>query len=170
MDATECGRRIPIRTVPLRAAIYAFVLLLTPATALGDAPWTEPDSWYRESATHDLSPWAWKRNDFFLVPARTQREAQSLLEESAAVGISSDQVTRFLGKAVSPPEGTRFFLLRGVALNEETGVFSVFSRDQLVWVYHGSLGRSPVPMKRRALIAALQDQPHEVYVTCTMDE
>ncbi len=138
--------------------------------ALSDNPWTETDSWYRESTKQGLTPWDWIISDYFIVSELAQAEAQSLLEENAAVGITSDQVARFLGKAVQPPSGTKFFLLRGVALNESTGNFSVFYQGRLVWVYHGSLGKRPAPMKRRALIAALNSQPQEVFVTCMMDE
>ena len=128
------------------------------------------DAWYRGSGERELNPWRWRRIEHFVVPQEAQGEAQLRLEDRAAVELESGEAAGLLGKAIRPPRGTTLFLLRGVALNEDTGEFSVYSRGLSVWVHHGSLGRRPVSMKRKALIAALRRSPDEVFVTCMMEE
>ena len=61
-------------------------------------------------------------------------------------------------------------LLRGVVLNEGNGAWTVSASKLTVMVSHGCLGKHPVPMKRKAIVAVLAAMPREVYVCCDMAE
>lgn len=132
--------------------------------------WTVKDTWYNAPMENGLVPWDWKENKIYEVKPELQNEAQSLLNEKQITQITLDQVNYFSGKELKNIAAYDFYLIRGVFLNEGTGYFSVYSKEKQVWVYHGSLGHSPVPMKRKALIVVLDEMPDIIFVTCMMDE
>lgn len=132
--------------------------------------WTVKDSWYNAPKEKNLVPWNWAEKEFYETKQATQKEAQALLEKRQIVKISIGQLNYFAKQQVQAVENYAFYIVRGVFLNEETGGFSIFIEGKRLWVYHGSLGHFPVPMKRKALIVSLDQMPDEVFVTCMMDE
>ena len=62
------------------------------------------------------------------------------------------------------------YLVRALVLNEGTGSFSVYQNISSICVFHGSLGKSAVPMQRRPIVVFLPRQPKKVYVTVSMAE
>jgi hypothetical protein len=62
------------------------------------------------------------------------------------------------------------YLVRALVLNEGTGAFSVYQNISSICVFHGSLGKSAVPMQRRPIVVFLPRQPKKVYVTVSMAE
>ena len=58
----------------------------------------------------------------------------------------------------------------GLVLTEGTGGFEVGVDGSSVHVQHNCLGRSPAPMRRKALVAVLPSLPKTVFVSCGMDE
>lgn len=62
------------------------------------------------------------------------------------------------------------YLVRALVLNEGTGSFSVYQNISSICVFHGSLGKSAVPMQRRPIVVFLPRQPIKVYVTVSMAE
>jgi hypothetical protein len=133
-------------------------------------PWTVKDSWYNKPEDKGLVWWDWEEQIVYEVDQSSQQDAQSLLAEKQITKLTIEQVNRLTGTEVEEIENHDFYLVRGVFLNEGTGEFVIYSNGKQLWVYHGSLGRSPVAMKRKALIVALDQMPDEVFVTCMMDE
>jgi len=97
-------------------------------------------------------------------------KAEQLLLDVGCREISAEDAAAFVGKPITPVPGTGFYLARGVYLNRGTGSFSIAIKGERLWVDHGCLGRTPVPMKRQALVLQLPRLPSEVYVTCGMAE
>jgi hypothetical protein len=110
------------------------------------------------------------KNDFDLVPEAKEREALGMLAESTWQKLSPQQAQKLLGKPPKDAVGGEWVLLRALSLNELNGAFSITWWDGAVRVHHGCLGRHPVRMTRRALIARLPGLPTEVYVDCSMVE
>jgi hypothetical protein len=108
------------------------------------------------------------KEDFAVVTAN-EAEALAKLAGSAWVKFSPQEADHFLEKPFGGAAGQRV-LLRGLSLNESNGAFSVTWRAGAIQVHHGCLGRHPVPMTRRALVARLPEAPSEVYVDCSMAE
>ena len=159
----------------MRAFTYvgsSLVLLGLLGCAGSHRAWTTADSWYH--ATQDTSRF-WQADrlpdaDVMQVAPDKMAEAQKQLREAACVGLSSQRASELVGQRVESVSGKRLFLVRGVYLNRGTGRFMVVPVGSELMVEHGSLGHSPVPMKRQALIVRLSQKPETVYVTCSMDE
>jgi hypothetical protein len=124
------------------------------------------DSWVAWPPDRDFAPLGEDR--FAPVVAEHQREAQAVLAESAAKLVSAEEAARLTGKQL--PVGGEYVLLRGVVLNEANGSFDVGLKGTAVHVFHGSLGRHPIPMRRKAVVAVLPAVPEMVYVSCGMAE
>ena len=97
-----------------------------------------------------------------------QTEAQVALAESPAKRVPADEAARLVGRPL--PTSGEYVLLRAVVLNERTGGFEVSVGGKAVFVNHGCIGRDPLPMARRALVAVLPEVPDTVYVSCCMAE
>jgi hypothetical protein len=82
--------------------------------------------------------------------------------------VSAEEAARLTGKQL--PAGREYVLLRGVVLNEGNGGFDVGWSKRAVHVHHGCLGRRPVPMTSKALVAVLPSVPDAVYISCSMAE
>ena len=125
------------------------------------------DSWYLPPPfTTDFAPLDTDR--FAPVTEPFQPEAQAALAGVPAKRLSADEATRLAGKQL--PASGEYVLLRAVVLNEGTGGFNIGVCGRAVNVHHGSLGRRPVPMRRKALVAVLPVVPETVYVSCSMAE
>jgi hypothetical protein len=132
---------------------------------------TTVDSWYHPPPPkiHPLSDW--QVLDFrrlHQVEAVHQPAAEKLLETAAALEITPQQAADLTGQPLPDIPGTKPYLTRAVYLNP--GGFSVYWRDEQLLISHASMGHSPVPMKRQALILQLTQPPLEVFVTCSMAE
>ena len=132
---------------------------------------TAADAWYRPPPIEllvgcDLTPV--EKPEFALVTDPKQAEAQAKLEDTPWKKLSSQEAEDLLGKPIERQDAGEFVLLRAVSLNESNGAFDGAWRDGVVVVHHGCLGRHPVPMNRRALVAKLPSLPKEVYVHCSM--
>jgi len=97
-----------------------------------------------------------------------QSDAERLLQDVAIVELTDQQAAEFIGQALPEAPGTKPYLVRGVYLNRETGGFSVYILEDQLLIRHSSLGSSPSPMKRQALVLQLERRPAEVFVTCSM--
>jgi hypothetical protein len=132
--------------------------------------WTDKDTWYNAPTDNGLEPWNWDEKQFYEVKPASQKEVQYLLNEKQIIQIPLKQANKFSKQQIQKVENYDYFLVRGVFLNEYTGSFIIYSKGKQLWIYHGSLGHSPVSMKRKALIVALDQMPDEIFVTCMMDE
>ena len=115
----------------------------------------------------DYSTMEWRiveETSFAQVPEQLEPEALRKLERDRFIPIDGAEAKRLtLGKlAAAGP----FFLLRGVAVNEGKGNFSVQYSGATVVVHHGSLGHAGLS-HRRAIVAALPVTPTRVLVTAT---
>ena len=134
---------------------------------LSNGAWSSVDSWYRQPRSTTAFV-AIARDRVLPVVEALQPEAQRELEKVAAQALSAAEAERLVGGPL-PAEG-QCVLLRSVVLNEGTGAWDVSAAGESVLVNHGCLGRKPVPMKRKAIVAVLAAVPSFVFVTCDMAE
>jgi hypothetical protein len=105
------------------------------------------------------------------VPEAAQERAQTALKANSWHRLSQLEAEQLGIRMAFPKASNRaLYLLRGVVLNELTGSFEVFENNRRVLVHHGSLGRRPVPMRRKAIVALLRSEPEEVYISCSLSE
>jgi len=108
--------------------------------------------------------------DWAQVKASTSYEAERRLAGSEFVLISDEDANRYLAAPLKAGASLKLFLVRGLYLNRDTGHFIVTFDGKDLFVFHGSLDRSAVPMKRQPIIVALPTPPLHVYVTASMAE
>ena len=128
---------------------------------------TTADPWYTGGGM-DPGATPLDQDRFGPVRSELQPEAQAELADVPFKGISPADAARFLGRPMPAGETDVYVLLRAVALNEGTGRFTIGLKKGSVLVHHGSLGRGPVPMTRKALVAVLPALPERVLVSCSM--
>jgi hypothetical protein len=116
----------------------------------------------------------------FVVNAYTEFEKMAKIKEDAAKNpflsadaakILLDQATQYRIASASTKDQLgklRPYLVRGLALNEETGYFSVYLVGSELWVYHSSSGKEQPPALRRPLIVFLKSKPSKVHVGINM--
>ena len=150
--------------------ILVQLLFLYSCSLKTNSAWTSLDTWYNEPTQTEITPWEWEEIKYYEVNSSLQEEAQSHLINDSIKEITKKQITNYLNQTPTINKISKFFLVRAVYLNEYTGSFNVYRNNNELWVYHGSLGKYPVPMKRRALIVMLKQKPEVVYITCMMDE
>lgn len=101
----------------------------------------------------------WLAEDRFSPVVEAHRvEAVAALAETTAVRLTAAEAARFTGREL--PAGGEFVLLRGAALRETNGGYSVSTFDNLVSVRHNCLGRPPSgPVTHGAVVAVLPAMP-----------
>jgi hypothetical protein len=135
--------------------------------------WTTEDSWYNPPPSESPLYWTWPELDrtrIYEVTESKEPDAERLLQDASIVALTDQEAIELIGKALPDAPGTKPYLTRGLYLNRGTGRFSVYILEDQLVVHHGSLGSSPVPMKRQALVIQLEQSPVEVFVTCSMAE
>ena len=133
--------------------------------------WTTVDSWYHPATkSYDEPVHSLTEKEFYEITASKLPQAEVILKEQSIVSISHQQAEGLVGHSLPQMSGKSTFLVRAVYLNAGTGAFSVESSGHRLWVSHGSLGHSAVPMKRQALVVFLKGRPDEVFVNCMMAE
>ena len=131
------------------------------------------DSWYTgiPQDVSDLKGWSQIESErLHEVSPAMEARAQAALERSSYVVFTMDQAVEMLGYSPRSVLGTKLYLVRSLLLNEKTGSYYISTLDNYLWVHHASLGRSPVTMKRRALVLQLKEAPKQVFVTCSSAE
>jgi hypothetical protein len=99
-----------------------------------------------------------------------EAEAEELLQWASILEISAEEASAFLGGALPDVPGARPYLTRALYLNRQTYMFQVYTLGDKLLVYHGTLGRSPMTMKRQALVLQLGEEPAAVFLYCSMAE
>lgn len=127
---------------------------------------TSTDSWYAPPPRMSFTPI--DRQQFATVIEVFQPEAQAALADSPVQRLTNEEATRLVGRRL--PAAGECFLLRSIVLFEGTGRFDIGVNGTTVHVHHGSLGRRPAPMTRKALVAVLPAMPETVFVSCSMAE
>ncbi len=124
-------------------------------------PWFNftPESWV---TSKELDP-------KFIFNVTQEAEAVKKLETAPFVELSASDVQHYTGKAASFP-GAKPYLLRGLIYFKDTGSFSVFEKDESVYVRHDSLGSSTPKETRSAVVVFLAFKPKTVYVDCQVAE
>jgi hypothetical protein len=135
------------------------------------AIWGDPRAFVTADSWHAPAPDSGgftplDKGRFAVVVPELQAEAQTVLSEAPVKRVTASEAARFAGGPL--PEGEAYVLLRSVALNEEYGTFDISANGTAVHVRHGCLGRGPVPMRRKALVAVLPSLPDKVFVDCSM--
>ena len=135
-------------------------------------PAAPPDPWYRRVPDEFLgSADATGRDRATFAGVVAAREAESLarLERRAWVEVSGPESEQLAGRPLGGASG-RLVLLRALAWDTPHGGFEVSWVAGGVRVNHGCLGRHPLPVVRRAVVARLPELPSEVYVDLCMAE
>jgi hypothetical protein len=149
--------------------LSSFLILLLPGVSLSchSPAWTEQDSWYKappEGVSWQALPGA------RFTPVVNVDFAVQLLDSTSIVRLGSAQLSLLGVEELSG--GRELFLVRAVCLGCDPTGFSVSQSEDglLIRTSHGTLGRRPLPMKRHALVVALDAPPREVYPICSMAE
>ena len=131
------------------------------------------NDWYTgiPQSVSDLAEWRGLESDkvHVVIPAMLPK-AYEELKINTFKKITHKQTSELLGYEPSHIANTKLFLVRSVLINEKTGGYYVSTLNGNLWVHHGSLGRKPVDIKRRALVLQLKEVPQQVYVTCSIAE
>jgi hypothetical protein len=137
-----------------------------------DRPDLRPDSWHRLVSDEFIQSADAKERDastFAVVVAAREAESLVRLERSAWVAVSEREAADLAGRPLAGVGG-RVVLLRALAWDTPYGGFTLSWRPGAVRVCHGCLGRYPLPVVRRAVVARLPDVPAEVFVDLCMAE
>jgi hypothetical protein len=145
--------------------------MLLCVSASGCAASFNMDSWATECPYRADQKWdAIPGNLVRLVPPQKMEEAEIALRNAQIVPLSAEAAESFVGQGLDRQEGTVFYLVRAVALNENNGGYSLSARDDSLWVHHHCMGAFAAWMKRRALVVQLAREPRRVYVDCGMTQ
>ena len=149
------------------AQAYTLIVVFAICGCDNHRAYTKQDSWYVPAASGvDLSPIS--KDKFAVVIDELQTEAQTTLSDVSAKKITAQEAARLAGKAF--PSGAEYVILRAILLNEVSGSLTISVNKDTVRVHHGCLGRNPLPMKRKAIVAVLPMMPEKVYIDCNMAE
>lgn len=108
--------------------------------------------------------------DFAVVRFDLQAKAQATLADREFKPIDDGEAAELTGRRFALARGFKLFLLRGVYLDEASGAFAISYQGRSVVVDHTCKGSNPLPMNKKAVVAALPMTPDKVYVTCGMTE
>jgi hypothetical protein len=134
-----------------------------------EEPTAPPDTW---SSLPEADPLADPLPSEFVSEVRTSefRRAMAKLVDTPAVSISRCEANRLSATPLEAAEGRSPFLMRGLMFSRQTGRFEVSEQDRTVWVAHGSLGGTGIPLRRWPVIAMLVAAPERVYVSASLAE
>lgn len=102
------------------------------------------------------------------VKGEGRAEAISLLGNTRSYRLSQIELSRMCDGEENHKGDP--YLVRALMANPATGEFRVSYQDSLVFVQHGSLGRSSSPMVKRPLVVWLESAPKEVYTSVHIAE
>lgn len=130
------------------------------------------DPWFRPCNGSALmqDKFAVPRELVVAIDEPSQKEASAILDSKPWRKLSREEALRLGVQSFPEKLGREPFLLRGLVLNERSGSYQVFERDGDILVHHVSMGRKPLPMRRRPLVAFLTREPKEVYVSVALVE
>ena len=133
--------------------------------------WTETDSWYTPPPEWGYENWPLLDSSFVhLVVHSMEADAERVLSDTPVAELTQNEAERYLAKSVTLEDGQSLYLVRGIYL-DPYGRFIVSTNEEgWVSVFHGSLGKRPLPMKRQTLVLQLKEAPTRVFVTCHMAE
>lgn len=150
--------------------LLSFILISSGCATSNRSAWTTKDSWYSYPDKRISAAWEFEEIAFSEVKYKYEADAIKLLESSQIHEISKEKMLEFAQTPLKYNKNMNFYLVRALYLNKGTGGFSVSAQGNQLWVSHGSLGHSAVPMSRTALVIALKEKPQDIYITCSMDE
>ncbi len=124
-------------------------------------PWFNfpPDSWMESK----------ELDEKYVLNVTAEAEAVKRLEAAPLVELAAADVQHFTGKPAAFP-GKKPFLVRGLVYFKDTGTFTVFEKDQSIYVRHDSTGATTPPEKRSAVVVFLGQKPKDVFVDCQVAE
>ena len=125
------------------------------------------DTWYR-APPDSLPPFGakWYRAAFVArVLDSKQAFAQKQLINAAFVPLSPAEAHALVGEKL-PGSELRYVLLRALEYPERPGEFQVWEKNGVVNVTFATLGDTPPRAKRAAIVAHLQREPVDVFVSC----
>ena len=153
----------------LRNAAGILIALSLTASACSSGPHYSPDSWHAPPPPpYPFQCESLPAGQFVEVGSDAFARYASALEQSPAVALELGEVAGIAPTGFVVPLQGNPYLLRALFLNHATGRFGVCVSRSSVLVSHGSLGASPVPMRRSALLAFLETPPAQVYVSVSM--
>jgi len=165
------------RTGNAGLSILCVAMLLTLSMCASDhraVDMTAPTSpaanqWFRPSPAPNGKPL--DQSHWKLVPKTEESAAEPMLQTASWVRLTeaqAQQLTETSGSAVGKATP---YLLRAIGSPVGTSGFEIeVGTNGDVLVYGGALSRHAVPIERRAIVAWLSQQPHEVYVSFSVAE
>ena len=104
-------------------------------------------------------------SDYRTVPVLKMPQAELLLQTAALVPLTEAQALELSGGQAAAKPG-KPYLLRAVGAFQGSLHLEVCNRaNGDIWVGSGAISRCPVPIQRLAIVAWLDQQPKNVYVT-----
>ena len=169
----------------ITAYISSFLIFLITETAFaevkdsiiseGRPAWTSTDSWYCHP---DSSIYSQIRDfpifDFATIIPSKEQTAEKLLQKKPFIEVTpklalfltgNDNWHKYDAKRI---KGQALYLVRGVYLYSESAKIYYWNRQILI--EQDCLGKTALPMKRRAVVVILPNEPTKSYATCAMDE
>lgn len=134
--------------------------------------WTGEDGWYRP-VDSSFAGTEWQPipdEQVWEVRDSLQARMQERLAEHPVVPLSRQEAAAAVEGYKAGGDSLQPYLVRALYLNYGTGGFSLYRSGTSLAAVHSSLGKSAVPMKRRALVILLPVPPQELYIEVFMDE
>jgi hypothetical protein len=146
-------------------SIVTLLFAVTAAFAAGADAWqTLPPvdpNW--ETAAQAVPP-----ADMIVVPDATRALALKKLATDSIVPLDPLLTLKLLPGVTLPADAAlKPYLVRGVALDEKAGGFSVETNAGTLWVMFNCLSATPPPPAHRALVVYLASPPTQLFVTAT---
>lgn len=133
---------------------------------------TGEDGWYRP-VDSSFAEAEWERipdEQVWEVRDSLQARMQERLAEHPVVPLSRQEAAAAVEGDKAGGDSLKPYLVRALYLNYGTGGFSLYRSGTNLLAVHGSLGKSAVPMKRRALVLLLPVPPQKLYIEVFMAE
>jgi hypothetical protein len=107
-----------------------------------------------------------------VIPAKISA-AESALFATSSVLLTDTEANDFTGQS-SPRSAPRArpYLLRAVvpAKHDEINFIISIRQNTDIWIGSVGFGHCPIPMRRQPIVAWLDNQPHEVFITLNVTE
>lgn len=130
--------------------------------ALAREPWYRftKESWLSEK---ELDPQ-------FVFPVVTLSEAVKKLHDAPLIELNDEEVYQLTQKKAHFKD-RKPFLVRGLAINPQSGQFSVYHKKNAIFVLHESIGSAQMQEEHRVpVVLWLTNKPEDVFVDCQIAE
>jgi hypothetical protein len=110
--------------------------------------------------------WKWDEvppEKIFHIQNEMMDRAIERLHDRQVVQLPRDELGQMLGKDMEAPQGSKFYLVRGLSFTDGAGKMRVYSKDAFLWVRHETLGR-PREATSSPVVVIHTQEPAAVFV------